>query len=88
LSCTTQEKLAQDDDELRGLSSFGATQKNKHKMMTNFLACCFFFAIQEKKPQDDNELSVHYCFLQLKKTVAQDDDEPKGSWLSCVTQEK
>jgi len=41
-SFATKEKLAQDDDEPRGLSSSCATQKNKHKMMTSFLAyCCF-----------------------------------------------
>jgi hypothetical protein len=39
LFSVTQEKLAQDDDELKGLSSSCATQKNKHKMMTSFLAC-------------------------------------------------
>jgi len=47
-----------------------------------------FSTIFLKKPQDDNELSVHYRFLQLKKKVAQDDNEPKGSWLSYATQEK
>jgi len=65
LFSTTQEKLAQDDDELRGLSSFSATQKNKHKMMTNFLACCVFFAIQEKKPLDDNESKGSLLFSTI-----------------------
>jgi len=62
---TTQEKLAQDDDELRGLLSFCATQKNEHKMMMNFLACCFSFAIQEKKPQDDNESKGSLLFSTI-----------------------
>jgi flagellar assembly factor FliW len=43
LSSTTQEKLTQDDDELKGLSSSCTIQKNKHKMMINFLACCRIF---------------------------------------------
>jgi len=36
LFSTTQEKLAQDDDELRGLSSFCATQKINIKWWRTF----------------------------------------------------
>jgi len=67
LSFATQEELAQDEDEPRGLSSSCAIQKNKHKMIMSLLVCCCLLQPKKKKPQDENELPIHCCFLELKK---------------------
>ncbi len=68
LFSATQEKLTQDDDEPKNLSSSCAIQKNKHKMMASFLACCHLLQPKKKKPQGDNEFPIHCHFCNSRKT--------------------